>query len=70
MRADFEPIDLARLRKKPNSPAMRGVFSFLLHVWNASNRFDLAEIQRWDADHIGAFVRWVNGSTHRPCHYF
>jgi hypothetical protein len=68
---DFEPIHLARLRKRPGSGAIKGVFSFLLHIWNSENRFDLAEISRWDEDHIKAFGRWVSGaSTGRPCHYF
>ena len=72
LQPDFEPADLARLRKNPGfTPATRGVFAFLLHIYNSSNRFDLAETQRWDEDHLAAFRRWVNGqSTGRPCHYF
>ena len=35
------------------------------------NRFDLAETQRWDDQHLGAFWRWVTGQfTGQPCHYF
>ena len=71
LRPDFEPIDLDRLSKQPASRAVKGVFSFLLHCWNSANRFDLAEIRRWDREHINAFVDWVNGrSTGQPCHYF
>ena len=69
--ADFEPADLPRLRKGPSSGALRGVFSFLLHIFNSENRFDLGEVQRWDAAHLQAFHRWVGGkSTGHPCHYF
>ena len=72
LRADFEPADLVRLRKRQAfTPAYRGVFAFLLHIWNSSNRFDLAETQRWDDQHLGAFWRWVTGQfTGQPCHYF
>jgi hypothetical protein len=38
---------------------------------NSANRFDLAEVQRWDEDHLKAFSRWVSGSTTgEACHYF
>jgi len=71
LRADFEPVDLARLRKKGATGALRGVFAFLLHIYNSSNRFDLAEVQRWDAKHIGAFTLWASGQgSQQPCHYF
>lgn len=68
---DFGPSDLKRLRKQPHSNAVRAVFSFLLHIYNSANRFDLAEIQRWDEKHLAAFARWVTGaSTGEPCKYF
>lgn len=71
LRPDFEPVDLDRLRRKPDTEAIRGVYSFLLHIYNSANRFDLGEIQRWDKDHIAAFCNWANGSkTGRACHYF
>lgn len=73
LHADFEPADLVRLRKKQAfTPAQRGVFAFLLHIWNSSNRFDLAETQRWDCEHLGAFRRWVSGQSTGgdPCRYF
>jgi hypothetical protein len=71
LQPDFEPADLARLRRQPASKAEKAVFAFLLHIYNSSNRFDLAEISRWDEDHIKAFGRWVSGAlTGRPCHYF
>ena len=69
---DFEPSGLARLRKGRDSEQLiAGSVAFLMHIWNSSNRFDLAETQRWDGKHLGAFKRWVNGqSTGFPCHYF
>lgn len=71
LRPDFTPTDLAKLRRKPSTGAIRGVFSFLLHVYNSENRFDLAEVQRWDEKHIAAFARWAAGNvTGWPCHYF
>ena len=72
LRTDFEPANLARLRKSPVfTPASRGVFAFLLHIWNSANRFDLAQTQRWYDEHLGAFRRWVSGqSMGQPCHYF
>lgn len=68
----FDPADVARLRKKqPFTPAHRGVFAFLLHVLNSANRFDLGETQRWDIEHLSAFIRWASSkSTGHPCHYF
>lgn len=68
----FEPVHLAKLRKnRALTPSMRGVLSFLLHIYNSANRFDLAEVQRWDEQHRTAFQRWVTGqSTGEPCHYF
>jgi len=71
LRPNFEPRDLAVLRRKPSTGALRGVFSFLLHIYNSENRFDLAEVQRWDEKHIRAFARWAAGNvTGWPCHYF
>ena len=71
LRPDFEPVDLARFRKRPDSGAVRGIFAFLLHIYNSANRFDLSEIQRWDDEHRKAFTRWVTGqTTGEPCHYF
>lgn len=72
LRPDFEPADLARLRRNHAFTAsIRGVFAFLLHIYNSANRFDLAEVQRWDEDHLKAFRRWVCGqSTGESCHYF
>jgi len=67
---DFEPVHLTKLRKGL-SPATRGVLAFLLHVWNADNRFDLGETRRWDEQHLAAFQRWVSGRPgDEPCHYF
>ena len=71
LRSDFEPRHLAALRRKPTTGAVRGVFSFLLHIYNSENRFDLVEVQRWDEKHIQAFARWAAGQqTGWPCHYF
>ena len=71
LRPDFQPTDLVALRRKPNTGAERGVFSFLLHIYNSANRFDLAEVQRWDEKHLQAFSRWAAGQqTGCPCHYF
>ena len=71
LRTDFEPADLAALCRKPTTGAERGVFSFLLHIFNSANRFDLAEVQRWDEKHLQAFSRWAAGQqTGCPCHYF
>lgn len=69
---DFEPADLAKLRKMGEfTAATRGVFAFLLHAWNRANRFDLAETARWDEHHLAAFQRWVTGQTSGfPCRYF
>lgn len=68
----FEPADLARPRKsRALTPSVRGVFTFLLHIYNCINRFDLAEVQRWDESHRAAFQRWVTGqSTDEACRYF
>lgn len=68
----FEPVHVARLRKNPAlTPSMRGVVTFLLHIYNSATRFDLAEVQRWDDQHRAAFQRWVTGqSTGEPCRYF
>jgi hypothetical protein len=69
----FEPMHLARLRKNSAAltPSGRGVLAFLLHIYNSANRFDLAEVQRWDDSHRAAFQRWVSGqSTGEPCRYF
>lgn len=71
LRPDFEPADLVALRRRPNTGAIRGVFSFLLHIYNHANRFDLAETQRWDREHLEAFTGWVTGrQTGFPCQYF
>lgn len=62
--ASYEPGDLAELQKDPEfSPGIRAVFSFLLHVWNSANPFDLRETQRWDKEHLRAFRDWVEGRT-------
>lgn len=68
----FEPGHLVRLRKsRALTPSVRGVLTFLLHIYDSANRFDLAETQRWDAQHQNAFLRWVNGhSSGQPCRYF
>ena len=71
LRTDFDPTDLVALRRKPSTGAVRGVFSFLLHIYNSENRFDLVEVQRCDEKHIQAFARWAAGNvTGWPCHYF
>ena len=65
---DFGPDDLVKLSR--NSPGVKAVYRFLLHIYNSSNPFDLVEIQRWDKDHIQAFSRWAAGTiTGWPCHY-
>ena len=69
--ADFEPGDLANLleRGAVSSP-IAGIIRFLLHIYNSENPFDLAETQRWDRDHLQAFVRWTTGTNGWSCRYF
>lgn len=54
--SDFEPIHLAAFPKAALTPAIQGVFAFLLHVWSTQNPFELSQIQRWDRNHRGAFT--------------
>jgi hypothetical protein len=72
LRSDFQPADIAKLRRQPAATdAIRGVYSFLLHIWDPSHRFNLTETQRWDREHLGAFARWASGQlTGEPCHYY
>ena len=44
----FEPVHLTRLRKDwAPTLAVRGVLSFLLHIYNSANRFDRHKKTRW-----------------------
>lgn len=69
--SDFEPIHLAQFPRATLTPAVQGVFAFLLHIWNTEHGFDLGQIQRWDPNHLQAFTSWVTGAaTGFPCEYF
>lgn len=69
--ADFEPGDLANFLERGGlAPAIASVHRFLLHIYNSENPFDLGETQRWDRDHLQAFVRWTTGSAGESCRYF
>ena len=69
--SDFEPIHLAEFPRAALTPAIQGVFAFLLHVWDTENPFELSQIQRWDRNHRGAFTAWVTGAaTGVACEYF
>lgn len=68
---DFEPFHLAEYPQASLTPSVRGVFAFLLHIWNTEHPFELSEIQRWDRHHRAAFTAWVTGSaTGLACEYF
>lgn len=69
---DFQPHDLAKLRRKvPMTSSIKGIISFLIHIWDHSNPFDLSGILNWDNRHREAFAKWVTGRiTGQACHYF
>ena len=68
---NFGPTHLASLPRASLTPAVQGVIAFLRHIWNAQNRFDLGQVQRWDSSHRQAFIAWVTGAaTGEPCRYF